>query len=774
MGLGVVGLLVFVLVAMMVILPSEVERRVQERVSARGLAFSAEAVRVGLGGVTFDGVAVRKKAAGAPLFSATKVAVELSWWRAGDGARAIEQVVIERAQLDAQLSDIVELRRAKRAPSSVGVVTDAPKPPRVEVRELSARLRDAHGVLLAVDGVRASSDGQVWSAQAAKVELGAAPSDAVQIGGVSASGNIVESRPVLQRASASDGLLRWAPEGASEAVPTTLSRVLAFRDALRSTKTGSSDEGATGARTLWAADARLELKNTRVLDTDAQGKQRAVLENLAMDVQLEADHALRLEGQGRAPDSGSLSWKLRAFPKELRVEGHVALHDVSAALFAPVLPRLPFYELEHTRVRAELDLAGGGLQSVAVQGDLTLTDLTFYSEGLARTPVGPFSLSAKGQGTWTPARRELAITQGTLDVGGVPIALKGVFAWPTGAYRVELDAQLAKRPCAQVLAAVPAGLLDELAGVQLGGDVAGKLFVHVDAEDLDATKVDFDIDDHCSFAAVTPLLDLARFQQPFVHRALEPDGTVFEMETGPGTAAWTPIALISPFMVQAVIAHEDGRFLSHHGFAEPEIAVALTRNLKAHAFRFGASTITMQLVKNVFLHRDKLLARKVQEAFITWWLEQQWDKAHILELYLNVIEYGPAIYGIRNAAWHYFGTIPMNLTPAQSAFLAMVLPNPKVFHEHYDKGQLSSSMKNRTAAFLKHMHERQRIDDEALAYALEELEHFTFYDPDKPPPLAPPVRGSAQPLPFNVAVPGLDDWDTVQSPDAEDGSFGAP
>ena len=259
-----------------------------------------------------------------------------------------------------------------------------------------------------------------------------------------------------------------------------------------------------------------------------------------------------------------------------------------------------------------------------------------------------------------------------------------------------------------------------------------------------------------------------------MHRALEPDGTVFEMETGPGTAAWTPIALISPFMVQAVIAHEDGRFLSHHGFAEPEIAVALTRNLKAHAFRFGASTITMQLVKNVFLHRDKLLARKVQEAFITWWLEQQWDKAHILELYLNVIEYGPAIYGIRNAAWHYFGTIPMNLTPAQSAFLAMVLPNPKVFHEHYDKGQLSSSMKNRTAAFLKHMHERQRIDDEALAYALEELEHFTFYDPDKPPPLAPPVRGSAQPLPFNVAVPGLDDWDTVQSPDAEDGSFGAP
>jgi hypothetical protein len=370
---------------------------------------------------------------------------------------------------------------------------------------------------------------------------------------------------------------------------------------------------------------------------------------------------------------------------------------------------------------------------------------------------------------------ELQIASGQLEVGGVPVALKGVLAWPTGGYRVDIDAQLKKTACSAVLAAVPSGLLDELSSVTLGGDIEGKLLVHVDGEDLDATKVDFDIADRCSFTSVPPLLDLLRFQQPFMHRALEPDGTVFEMETGPSTPAWTPLALTSPFMIQAVIAHEDGRFLSHHGFAEPEIAVALTRNLKAGAFRFGASTITMQLVKNVFLHRDKLLARKVQEAFITWWLEQQWDKAHILELYLNVIEYGPAIYGIRNAAVHYFGTVPMNLTPAQSAFLAMVLPSPKVFHEHYEKGQLSPSMKNRTAMFLKHMHARQRIDDAALAYALEELETFAFYDPAKPPPLPPPVRGEAQPLPFTGAVPGLDDWDTVDITEpAEDGSFGAP
>jgi monofunctional biosynthetic peptidoglycan transglycosylase len=220
-----------------------------------------------------------------------------------------------------------------------------------------------------------------------------------------------------------------------------------------------------------------------------------------------------------------------------------------------------------------------------------------------------------------------------------------------------------------------------------------------------------------------------------------------------------------------VIAHEDGRFLSHHGFAEPEIANALARNLKAKAFKFGASTITMQLVKNLFLHRDKLLSRKVQEAFIVWYLEQHWDKRHILETYLNVIEYGPAIYGIRNAALHYFGTIPLSLTPAQAAFFASILPSPKTYHEQYEKRALSNSMKNRMAAFLQHMFSRQRIDEEALKFGLAEIETFKFYDPSEPPPVTPEVRGTAQPLPFVKPGLGFDPWGSALPYD-ETGSFG--
>ena len=100
---------------------------------------------------------------------------------------------------------------------------------------------------------------------------------------------------------------------------------------------------------------------------------------------------------------------------------------------------------------------------------------------------------------------------------------------------------------------------------------------------------------------------------------------------------------------------------------------------------------------------------------------------------------------------HYFGILPMDLTPAQAGFLACILPSPKSSHVHYEKGALSTSAKNRIANLLKHMQFRERIDAEALAYGLEELEHFRFYDPEQPPPVPPQIRGTAQKPPFNTA-----------------------
>ena len=242
------------------------------------------------------------------------------------------------------------------------------------------------------------------------------------------------------------------------------------------------------------------------------------------------------------------------------------------------------------------------------------------------------------------------------------------------------------------------------------------------------------------------MADINRFRAAFRHQVNEPDGTVFEMETGPGTTDWTPIHEVSPFLVHSVIAHEDAAFFRHSGFAPWAIRDALVRNLRERRYVLGASTITMQLVKNVFLRREKTLARKVQEVLLTWWVERSMSKEQILELYLNVIEYGPRVYGVRHAASHYFGRTPAELTPAEAAYLAMILPNPPAFHEQFEAGAVPPSFARRVQRFVATLRERGRIDEDAFQLAVEELAAMQFSRDGTQ--VGPALRGSSAALPI--------------------------
>jgi membrane peptidoglycan carboxypeptidase len=174
------------------------------------------------------------------------------------------------------------------------------------------------------------------------------------------------------------------------------------------------------------------------------------------------------------------------------------------------------------------------------------------------------------------------------------------------------------------------------------------------------------------------------------------------------------------------------------------------RNLEEGRYVVGASTISMQLAKNLYLQREKTIARKVQEVILTWWLENALNKDEILELYLNVIEYGPGVYGLRHAAAYYFGREPIELSPAESAFLACMLPSPKRYHLSYERGALTRFMKSRMRRLLEHMAKRERIGPEALAYGLAELDDFRFRrdgDPIAPPRILPPLGAPEVPDP---------------------------
>jgi monofunctional biosynthetic peptidoglycan transglycosylase len=140
---------------------------------------------------------------------------------------------------------------------------------------------------------------------------------------------------------------------------------------------------------------------------------------------------------------------------------------------------------------------------------------------------------------------------------------------------------------------------------------------------------------------------------------------------------WVPISEVSPYVMKAVIIAEDRKFWSHEGFDFEAIQKALEKDIKESKIQAGGSTISQQLAKNLYLSPDKDPIRKLKEAMLTWRIENQLSKRRILELYLNVVEWGDGVFGIEAAAQNHYGKRASQLTARQAARLASILPNPR-------------------------------------------------------------------------------------------------
>lgn len=152
---------------------------------------------------------------------------------------------------------------------------------------------------------------------------------------------------------------------------------------------------------------------------------------------------------------------------------------------------------------------------------------------------------------------------------------------------------------------------------------------------------------------------------------------------------WAPYPEISLNLKRAVIAAEDDKFADHEGFDWEGIQKAIEKNQKKGKVVAGGSTISQQLAKNLLLSPNKTVLRKIEEASITLWLELLWDKRRILEVYLNVVEWGSGVFGAEAAAQRYFGVGANQLSAEQAARLAVMLPAPRRFEKKPDSEYLN-------------------------------------------------------------------------------------
>lgn len=186
---------------------------------------------------------------------------------------------------------------------------------------------------------------------------------------------------------------------------------------------------------------------------------------------------------------------------------------------------------------------------------------------------------------------------------------------------------------------------------------------------------------------------------------------------GPRNPRWTPYGAIPAAMKKAVVASEDANFYSHEGVDYEAIREAIKADWRKGKFVHGGSTITQQLAKNLFLTREKTLIRKVKEFVLARRLDDALSKPRILELYLNVVELGPMVYGIGHAAQYYFGKPPSALTVRECSFLASMLPGPKVYNPYR---KMDRVMK-RSDRILRRMLSARMISREEYDAALSEV-----------------------------------------------------
>lgn len=200
--------------------------------------------------------------------------------------------------------------------------------------------------------------------------------------------------------------------------------------------------------------------------------------------------------------------------------------------------------------------------------------------------------------------------------------------------------------------------------------------------------------------------------------------SMFNVELCPKSKNYVPLNQISKHVQNAVILTEDSSFYQHNGFDEEGIQHCFQKLKEKMKIVCGGSTITQQLAKNMFLSRNKNFFRKGVEAIITIRIEKTLKKREILERYLNVVQFGKNIFGIKKAAQFYFKKHPANLTATEAAFLAMVLPNPEKYSQSYYRKDLTRFARKRISRIIKNMYKFGRIDAATFDTSIASLDFF--------------------------------------------------
>jgi hypothetical protein len=621
------------------------------------------------------------------------------------------------------------------------------KPVSVDMEDVSVAWRTAEGVppSLEVRGLTAHRTSVESRFAADEIRARHSPFELV----VSGSQAQVDAEGALRQAQAASLVVEWSRSAPSEAERTEVVPA----------KAGAGDSDATATR-LWRAD----LPSLRTI---ADRAARTLAGRMPQGVEFAIENvvwkAISPDGQPLTIGPGRISLARKqssielefaegaspAAPTSAALSGHLKLPadggDLTldlvggaASLATLGLKDGPFglFDVAHATVAGRTRLVlSADATALDFDGSWTVRALSLQSARLAAEAVRGLDAQVRARGSMN-ATGTLRFDDLSAVVGALRVEASGTLDQAPDHTSAVFHVEIPPVSCQTLLESIPVALVPLAQGMTFTGTLGAHGHVSLDTRWMDDLQLDYDVADGCRAVRVPAVLDRAAFGRPFMHRIYLPDGSVRDEETGPGTPDWTPLDRSSPFLEVAVTTTEDGAFRRHHGFNKAALRAALIADLKTHRFMRGASTITMQLAKNLFLSREKTLSRKLEEAILADYIEQTFSKDEILELYFNVVEFGPAVYGVGPAAEYYFGRSPVELNLAESFFLTSILPAPLRYSNMRDAGEVPDSWLRNLRSLMRVAHQRGLLTEDELNVGLQERVQF-WRSPDRPPPRTP-------------------------------------
>jgi hypothetical protein len=463
-------------------------------------------------------------------------------------------------------------------------------------------------------------------------------------------------------------------------------------------------------------DAYAEIRGARLRGEGLPAVVEPMLDGLGFEARL---------GFQKGPDESRPLRAALTFPAGGRIEATGTVSPKAAALRTEVTD-LDLTPVSTTlagqcsaRVSLTVDLVG---RRADLEGDVQLTNLLVEHRAIADDKVGPYSLGIQGHisveqladadspapppsappsGAATdpalagpenevrPPRIRLSLSDAIVHLGEVAVRVDALLEADNALRKAVAHVDTGRLDGSKLVTAFPPGLLPHLQPLRATGTGRLGFDMNIDMDQPENTDLQVTADfKELEITRLNPGIDFELLRRTFETHFEMPDGEVLVNVTGPESERWTPLDKVAPLVPLAIVAQEDGGFWNHKGISLLHLRGSLQANVEKRRFARGGSTLTMQLARNIFLNRHKTLSRKLEEVIVAWQLEQTFSKTELMELYVNVVEFGPKLFGIGDASRYYFAKQPAELTPVEVAFLVRLLPNPRKFHEQFEKGEI--------------------------------------------------------------------------------------